>query len=113
MKLFVYSLAPIDFWTGWLTEEQYLLQLAGEAIRSENYTATLEQIAARYLQQKAAALSQAKSMGWEGDMREGPFIAGLPPDAPGADGQIMIAWKQRNNGETFVVSPHPLPWLSN
>lgn len=111
--MFAYSLAPIDFWTGWLTEEQYLLQLAEEAIRSENYTATLEQIAARYQRQKARAFALAKEIGWEGDIRQGcgPFIAGLPADEPGADSQIMIAWKQHNNGETFVVSPQPLPAL--
>jgi hypothetical protein len=25
----------------------------------------------------------------------------------------MITWKQDNNGETFVYSPWPLPWLKN
>jgi hypothetical protein len=23
----------------------------------------------------------------------------------------MIAWKSDNNGETYVASPYPLPWL--
>jgi hypothetical protein len=26
-------------------------------------------------------------------------------------GPLMIAWKQDNNGDTFVYSPWPLPWL--
>ncbi|MGA8614265.1 MAG: hypothetical protein WB760_21835 [Xanthobacteraceae bacterium] len=35
----------------------------------------------------------------------------MPTDATGADGHYMIAWKQDNNGMTFIVSPHKLPWL--
>lgn len=59
------------------------------------------------------AYELAKKVGWEGDIREGPYIAGLPTHETADDGHIMIAWKQDNNGDTFVVSPYKLPWLEH
>jgi hypothetical protein len=51
----------------------------------------------------------ARRVGWEGDVREGPWFCPLP--AEGSDETFLIVWKQDNNGQTFVASPYRLPWL--
>ncbi len=70
-----------------------------------------EGVGSPYEKMKQHALQIARKVGWEGDIREGPFIAGLPTDKGGEDGKVMIAWKQDNNGDTFIVSPIRLKWL--
>jgi len=58
------------------------------------------------------ALEQFRSRtGWEGDVRDGPFIAGLPPAHKGSESDLMVAVKQEENGLVFVWSPHELTWL--
>lgn len=54
----------------------------------------------------------ARQMGWEGDIREGPSVTVLPRE-PGEyePGHVIVAWKQHNNGTTFLASPIRLPWL--
>ena len=93
--LFVYHLPPIDFWVGWKKEEDFIRDELDDV-----------EFLAEYKQRKANAMVVAKEIGWEGDMREGPFIAGLPEDC-----EYMIAWKQDNNGNCFVATPHRLRWL--
>jgi hypothetical protein len=105
--MFAYQTGPIDVWTGWLTEAQYLDQLAKEEEEGFGSSSSV----AKYEELRSQAFDLAKKAGWEGDIRQGPFIAGLPTDSIGADGKIMVAWKQDNNGTTFVVSPIKLPWL--
>jgi hypothetical protein len=65
---------------------------------------------------KAQKLAQAQ--GWEGDIRGGfgdsdggPWFAPLPINEPGSTA-FVIAWKQDNDGDTFVASPVPMPWLT-
>lgn len=104
--MFAYARAAIDFWPGWLAEEQFLDQLKAIYTSDDAEKATGE-----YEELKQSAFLLAKKVGWEGDIREGPFVAGLPTDMIANDGKIMIAWKQDNNGDTFVVSPIKLAWL--
>jgi hypothetical protein len=100
--MFAYSRAAIDFWPGWMTEKQFEASL-----KAQMYDGAVRE----YYEFRDAAFALAKKVGWEGDIREGPFIAGLPTHDVGRDGRFMIAWKQDNNGDTFVVSPYRLPWL--
>jgi hypothetical protein len=53
----------------------------------------------------------ALEAGWEGDIRHGsgPFVCPLPDGDCGSE--YLIAWKQDNNGSTFIASPFCLPWL--
>ncbi len=106
--MFAYSRAAIDWWPGWLTEVELKKQLV-EIHSTEDAAHTLLQ----YEKQLSAAHELAKKVGWEGDTREGPYIAGLPAKDTADDGHYMIAWKQDNNGDTFVVSPFRLPWLED
>jgi hypothetical protein len=108
MTMFAYRLPSINSWNGWMTESRYLEELAEEA-KAEASSSSVS----KYEALRSKAFELARNVGWEGDIREGPFIAGIPTDTPGDDGYIMIAWKQDNNDTTFVVSPFNLPWLEN
>ena len=100
--MFAYALPPIDHWTGWKTEGEFLNDLNGDYLPLGE---------SEYLATKERALILARDAGWEGDMREGPFIAGLPTHNTGDDREVLIGWKQDNNGTTFIVSPYRLSWL--
>lgn len=52
----------------------------------------------------------AKQCGWDGDFAFGPVVFYLP-DVCAA--KYAFAWKQGNNGNTFVVSPVELSWLED
>jgi len=102
--MFAYELeSPIDFWEGWLTEAEYLEHLIKGGPFSGDYK--WSQIG-EYFRLRIKAEEIACTIGWEGDTRQGPFITALPPD------DIIVAWKHDNNGDTFVFSPRPLPWLA-
>lgn len=101
MQLHVYALPPIDFWGGWSSVEDATTQWGGSRL-IERW---------RYERVLAEAFVLASDAGWEGDIREGPFIAGLPHEHAGGKPVFMIAWKQDNNGTTFVASPVQLPHL--
>lgn len=100
--ILVYALGPIDFWNGWNNATDYVAetQKMDDNFNEETFQPFFE---------KAKAL--AREAGWEGDMRSGPFVSALPNDDPGSLSDFIIAWKQDNNGSTFVASPHELPWL--
>ena len=54
----------------------------------------------------------AATLGWEGDIREGPFTTMLrDPDDRGGSSTRAIAFKQDNNGVTFVAVHSALHWL--
>jgi hypothetical protein len=56
------------------------------------------------------ARQEARRAGWEGDFAEVPRVVFLPdPDL--GEFAYGFAFKQRNNGTTFVASPKRLPWL--
>ncbi len=97
--MFAYALTPIDHWTGWMSEAEFLSQL-GEGYMPVDESA--------YLATKDRALDLARSAGWEGDIRQGPFIAGLPTND---EHLFLLGWKQDNNGTTYIVSPYRLPWV--
>lgn len=55
----------------------------------------------------------ARSLGWQGDIREGPFVAGVPTFEIRNTSLFMVAWKQDDDGLTFIASPVRLPWLES
>jgi hypothetical protein len=57
------------------------------------------------------AKEQFRRAGWEGDVRMGPFFAGLPTNDE--TGEVMVGLKQNNNGTTFIWSPFELTWLAD
>jgi hypothetical protein len=107
-RIFVYHVSPIDDWEGWTS----LLKLL--TTRSE-WTGWInpEEIAHRW----AVAQQLARQIYWEGDIRggffgdNGPWVCPLPLGECSND--YLIAWKQDNNGSTFIASPVELPWLQS
>ena len=91
----VYALGPIDDWDDWR------LLFDGE------HEAAL-----------TVAMDLAGLVGWEGDFVQGPFV----PQDPGAvyvaecgvtllASSILAAWKQSNNGQTFIAASQAVPAL--
>jgi len=103
--MIVYKRYPIDFWPGWLTEAQFKAQLTKIYITEDAARILLE-----YKANLKLARRLAEKLGWEGDERDGPYIAGLPALDSGGHA-YLIAWKQDNDGTSFVASPFHLAWL--
>lgn len=55
-----------------------------------------------------ALADAAEQVGWRGDMRHLPMVGGLP--TPGR-AMPYLAVKQHNNGDTFLISPVPIPGI--
>ncbi|MBZ4402420.1 hypothetical protein [Myxococcus sp. AS-1-15] len=83
----IYVVPPIDF--GWET-----------LLVADKYDDTL----CALLQRARAQTSCA----WEGDFMQGPGKFAIPMEGSFAFG---YAWKQANDGTTFVASPVQLPWM--
>jgi len=98
----VYCTAAIDFWNGWQTHADLFQPERDETGPKHPATEWPP------LWEKAQEL--ARRVGWEGDIRDGPYRTVLP-DEKGGLPPVIIAWKQDNNGITFVASPYRLPWL--
>lgn len=101
MKLYCYHLAPIDFWYGVLTGEELLLTVHGRDGRIPNFGQT-----ARVCQVIDSLVTTAeevfRQIGWECDVREGPFFFAVPGEPEMRLGYLL---KQDNNGSCFVASP--------
>ncbi|HET8728566.1 MAG TPA: hypothetical protein VFO41_13735 [Alphaproteobacteria bacterium] len=96
----VYRVTPVVHWAGWASLD--------EALASGRWPADE---ADRVRQWAENAQRNARTLGWDGTTREGPYLAGLP-NAPGELRPcFLVAWKQDSGGTTFVASPFPLPWL--
>ncbi len=101
-KLYVYCANPIDTWAGWTPLRQLL-----QPQPLEGWWRSADEVMHRWVVAQGLALW----VHWQGDIRgdTGPYVCPLPNDD--CDSDYLIAWKQSNNGATFVASPFPLPWL--
>ncbi|MGD9738371.1 MAG: hypothetical protein AB7O56_06885 [Bauldia sp.] len=109
-SVIIYTVAPVDLWHGWLTEEQYLESLGRELGDLHAKRAW----ALNYLPFRERAFAAGRRAGWDGDIRRGeggPFVSALP--MLDGESKVMLAWKQDRNGTTFVASPIALPWLAS
>ena len=102
-KIYVYAIDPIDHWVGWFTESDFIKSLDNSEFNW--FKSVLED----YQAFKQQALDQEHDVGWEGDMGEGPYVAGIP--SSGGELRVMMAWKQESNGTTFIASPVKLEYL--
>jgi hypothetical protein len=113
--MFVYAIDPIDDWYGW----KPLAEVIKETAIVPEDIADRPWLKHELLEFWNKAQKLAWAQGWEGDIRGGfgdsdggPWFVPLPiSEFDGA--AFVIAWKQDNNGDTFVASPMPLPWLIN
>jgi len=92
---YIYERDPIDDWSGydWLFMEDLILNK--KWLNLLYHTLTLLK---RY-------------SNWEGDIREGPFIARLPGDEYDVSSFVVLL-KQDNDGATYIVSRYSLENLS-
>jgi hypothetical protein len=111
MTWYAYDITPID--SGWdylrtipetaalIGKHEALGKMQGysDAVSVKDFLADFEN-----------AKVLAKEHGWEGDYRGEPHVFWIP-----VEGEVTygFVWKQDNNGTTFIVSPQPLPWVSN
>jgi hypothetical protein len=89
--IYVYKCYAIDYWDGW----QRIHYRDTEATK---FLHRAQEIALAHLE-------------WEGDVNDGPYIAPLPCNDAYCD--FMVAWKQKNNGDTFIGCPYALLWLDD
>jgi hypothetical protein len=92
----VVQLAPIDLWFGWSRLEDFLDNV-GDWDGPIDIDASLNNFTVNL----AKAFEEARRAGWEGDIREGPYVAPIMNDMD----DVIVAWKQDNNGTTFVAAP--------
>lgn len=109
--MFVYAMSPIDY------DWEYLPTVQDVASRYGQDDARLdiegvEEYEPRklggFLKDFKRAKDAATDEGWEGDFRGKARVLYLPSET-GFD--HAFAWKQDNNGTTFIVSPQILPHL--
>ncbi len=93
-KYFYHMIYPIDWWEGWRHWDTLSFDIHHDGEEA------LKDIKAAFI-----------DLGWEGDVRDGPYVTVIPTD-DSYDPQYIVAFKQDNNGETFVASPIPLEHLS-
>lgn len=96
---FIYQLDSIDDWGGW-THVSKAVSTSPE-YDSSKIPADL------YGEALAIAKQAAQKIGWnEEDESSEIYVAGIP-NGDGSPACFQIAWKQANNGTTFVWSPYP------
>lgn len=59
----------------------------------------------------ARAVALAKGSYWEGDIRGQNLYVFALPDPDATPPHLGLVWKQDNNGNTYICSPVPLPWI--
>ena len=107
MDFYAYEIIPIDFgWEHCPTVEEYYASLA----KDEFHGYTRKDALAQFKRDFARAKELASDKGWEGDIRGDAHVFMVP-----AENEFLygFAWKQDNNGTTYVVSPVKLPHLDD
>lgn len=103
--MFVYQVGPIDFWAGWHRPSDIFRVSDGRDDDGQYHSPT------DWGPMWEKAQSLGTEAGWEGDIREGPYVTVIPDGDGGGTCPVIIAWKQDNNGTTFIASPYPLTWI--
>jgi hypothetical protein len=117
---FVYEIPPIDFWWEFLpTVADVAAGMASDGAQraaKEDFvglggsTGFCLDSAAALVNRFYEAKGLAERHGWEGDFSFPARVLWLPEEGSNAFAYAFV-WKQCKNGMTYVVSPHPLPWL--
>jgi hypothetical protein len=102
----LYEINPIDFWHGWTTLEDYRAEYYKSLPNADIEPFNNYPEAVKFLEAAQRAAKQATN--WEGDGYV--YISAIPMYGDPSSG-IIVAWKQSNNGTTFVASPVALPWM--
>jgi hypothetical protein len=113
MKLYCYSIGPIDWWHGGIPTEQMEARLRMKNSTGYTRKLDLDAIWEEAIWEEAKGLG--KELGWEGDLADdAPFpVWGTIPNPDNAELGIWCAWKQENKGITFVCSTADFTRLGN
>ncbi|MEX0983663.1 MAG: hypothetical protein WD096_01280 [Actinomycetota bacterium] len=100
----MYTTGPIDYWTAWSS--------VGEVVQKQ-VPAEQEEMQRQLERLLEHATDQVRQRGshWEGDIIQGPYFAGLPNGVGDPDSDLMVGFKQSNNGTCYFWSPHELTWI--
>jgi len=105
MDFHVYGITPIDFgWEHCPTVADYYSSLARNEFEGYTDIDILKQFKSDFETAKKLALDK----GWEGDFRGAAHVFLVPTENEFSYG---FAWKQDNNGTTYVISPVALAHL--
>ena len=116
--VYVYSSGPIDHWDGWTPMSEFLRGLVGLELANKAPFTVAAFLA--FTLKAAHAIAKEPGYYWEGDVRgsfgelsmqdyeENMYVALPSGDFPRNLSELSIAWKQDNNGSTFLVSNRPL-----
>lgn len=106
----LYQINPIDDkWDMLATAAETLKKLiTTDDVEDGTSTVGISEEAYAFMHNYMFVLAEAKRRGWEGDFREELRVLWLPHEVEFA---YAFVWKQDNNGDTFVASPVPMPWL--
>jgi|SRR5215813_13792391 len=99
--MYVYAIPPVDHWIGW--------QDAKDLVGDSPYGDKIDPAEFRAFWNQAKVLG--RKAGWEGDLSGGPLVAGMLDYDYSS--RFMVAWKQSNNGTTFIASEFELPHLGS
>lgn len=98
-RLFVYEAdQPIDFWRGWLDISQVVQSIKEDGGGNIDYQ--------ELIMLMVDAFDGASKIDWEGDIREGPYFSVMPTNEDFCP--FIVAWKQNNNGQTFLGARVPI-----
>lgn len=112
-ELIVYETTPLDWWGGMVPLSKFKAAMFADdyadEIMAPGCTPSGFQEYIDGLLAEARALAEAVLL-YEGDIRQGPFLGGLPD--PDYNRTLpILAWKQDNNGTTYIATLTPLPHL--
>jgi hypothetical protein len=111
MTWHTYEIAPIDF--GW-ENLKTVRETAVALLESGQASALKNDIDASDLQDFLISWESAKTAasekGWDGDLKGEPVVMWIPNDT---EFNYGFAFKQDNNGTTYVMSPVEMPWLES
>lgn len=115
MSWHVYEILPIDFnWDYLPTVEETAVILASQEaqvlVKHGDTNSIPGMDSSTFLDLWSSAQDAARDIGWAGDHRELPVVMWLPAEGEFQPGFVL---KQDNNGNTYVVSPAPLPYLES
>ncbi len=109
----IYVIPPIDFgWEHLPTVEETLRKIKkSEEVREEGQELyDLAYRSEKFTQDWERALSIAKSMGMNSELRHAPSVMWMPAELHMEYGFVF---KEDNNGTTYVVSHQEIPWLQS
>ncbi|BAQ17931.1 hypothetical protein [Methyloceanibacter caenitepidi] len=99
-NLYIYECSPIDDWSAWKPLNEWMKDSLADGRLTDEKIDTLHL-------RLGAARKALLHRGWDGDTDIGPYVSALPWSYD----DYVIAWKQSDDGTTFLASPwslHPL-----